>query len=131
MRPKILSAKELIEVRNLAENTVYTGEKLIRENGEKIPADVKQQVEDGMAAVRAVKDGEDAEAIKKATEELSQNLQKVGASMYQQPAGGAAGPGAEGSVPPDMGGDAPPQEPPAEGGTGGGEDVVDGEFKNI
>jgi molecular chaperone DnaK len=126
-----LKKKELIEVRNLAENTVYTGEKLIRENGEKIPADVKQQVEDGMAAVRAVKDGEDAEAIKKATEELSQNLQKVGASMYQQPAGGAAGPGAEGSVPPDMGGDAPPQEPPAEGGSGGGEDVVDGEFKNI
>jgi molecular chaperone DnaK len=126
-----LKKKELIEVRNQAENTVYTGEKLIRENGDKIPEDVKKQVEDGMAAVRAVKDGEDAEAIKKATEDLGQNLQKVGASMYQQPAGGAAGPGAEGSVPPDMGGDVPPQEPPAEGGSGGGEDVVDGEFKNI
>ncbi len=84
-----------------------------------------------MAAVRAVKDGEDAEAIKKTTEDLGQSLQKVGASMYQQPAGDAAGPGAEGSMPPDMGGDVPPQDPPAEGGPGGGEDVVDGEFKNI
>jgi molecular chaperone DnaK len=127
-----LKKKELIEVRNLAENTVYTGEKLLRENGDKIPADVKQQVEDGMAAVRSVKDGEDTDAIKKATEELGQTLQKVGASMYQQPAGGEAAPGAEGSVPPDMGGDVPPQEPPADGGSsGGGEDVVDGEFKNI
>jgi molecular chaperone DnaK len=126
-----LKKKELIEVRNQAENTVYTGEKLLRENGDKIPEDVKKQVEDGMAAVRAVKDGEDAEAIKKATEDLGQNLQKVGASMYQQPAGGETGPSAEGSVPPDMGGDVPPQEPPAEGGSGGGEDVVDGEFKNI
>ncbi len=107
-----LKKKELIEVRNQAENTVYTGEKLLRENGDKIPEDVKKQVEDGMAAVRAVKDGEDAEAIKKATEDLGQNLQKVGASMYQQPAGGEAGPGAEGSVPPDMGGDVPPQDPP-------------------
>ena len=126
-----LKKKELIEVRNQAENTVYTGEKLLRENGDKIPEDVKKQVEDGMAAVRAVKDGEDAEAIKKATEDLGQNLQKVGASMYQQPAGGETGPSAEGSVPPDMGGDVPPQEPPAEGGSSGGEDVVDGEFKNI
>jgi molecular chaperone DnaK len=126
-----LKKKELIEVRNQAENTVYTGEKLLRENGDKIPEDVKKQVEDGMAAVRAVKDSEDTEAIKKATEELGQTLQKVGASMYQQPGAGEAGPGAEGSVPPDMGGDAPPQEPPAEGGQAGGEDVVDGEFKSV
>ena len=126
-----LKKKELIEVRNQAENTVYTGEKLLRENGDKIPEDVKKQVEDGMAAVRAVKDGEDAETIKKATEELGQTLQKVGASMYQQPGAGEAGPSADGSVPPDMGGEVPPQEPPAEGGQAGGEDVVDGEFKSV
>lgn len=122
-----LKKKGLIEVRNQAENTVYTGEKLLHDNGDKIPAEIKQQVEDGMNAVRAVKDTDDPEAIKKATEDLGQILQKVGASMYQQPGTGEAG-----SVPPDMGGSVPPQEPPADGGSsGGGEDVVDGEFKNI
>lgn len=123
-----LKKKEMIEVRNQADTTVYSAEKLLRENADKVPEDMKKQVEDGIAAVKAVKDGEDAAAIKKATEELGQTLQKMGASMYQQPP--AAGAGPEGGTAPE-GGDVPPQEPPAEGGSGGGEDVVDGEFKNI
>lgn len=123
-----LKKKEMIEVRNQADTTVYSAEKLLRENADKVPEDMKKQVEDGIAAVKAVKDGEDAAAIKKATEELGQTLQKMGASMYQQPP--AAGAGPEGGPAPE-GGDVPPQEPPAEGGSGGGEDVVDGEFKNV
>ena len=123
-----LKKKEMIEIRNQADTTVYSAEKLLRENADKVPEDMKKQVEDGIAAVKAVKDGDDTEAIKKATEELGQTLQKMGASMYQQPP--SAGPGTEAGANP-QGGEVPPQEPPSEGGSGGGEDVVDGEFKNV
>ncbi len=123
-----LKKKEMIEVRNQADTTAYSAEKLLRENADKVPEDMKKQVEDGIAAVKAVKDGEDLDAIKKATEELGQTLQKLGASMYQQPP--SAGPGTDAGASPE-GGEVPPQEPPKEGGSGGGEDVVDGEFKNV
>jgi molecular chaperone DnaK len=120
--------KELIEARNLADNTAYSAEKLLRDGGDKVPADLKQQVQEGITALRNVKDGDDLEAIKSATDSLNQIMQKLGASMYQQP--GQAGPGegpAQGAEPGQPGG-AQPGGP--EGGPSG-EDVVDGEFKNV
>jgi molecular chaperone DnaK len=112
--------KELIEARNNADSVVYTTEKLLRENADKIPADMKQQAEAGAQKVRDAMTSEDAETIKRATDDLSQVLQKMGASMYQQPeAGGAAGPQAS----QDGGQQAPPSGE-------GGDDVVDGEFKS-
>lgn len=112
--------KELIEARNNADSVVYTTEKLLRENADKIPADMKEQAEAGAQKVRDAMPSEDAETIKRATDDLSQVLQKMGASMYQQPeAGGAADPQAS----QDGGQQAPPSGD-------GGEDVVDGEFKN-
>jgi molecular chaperone DnaK len=121
--------KDLIESRNIADNTAYNAEKFLKDNGEKIPADVKKEVEADIAAVKQVKDGDDASAIQQAVEKLNQTMQKMGASMYQQP-GGAAGPmpGAEGPMPgTDQGGG--PAGPAPEG--KGGDDVVDGEFKNV
>ena len=61
---------------------------------------------------------DDASAIRRATDELGTTLQKLGASMYQQP--GAAGPEGGPETPP----------PPAGGDQPGGENVVDGEFRN-
>jgi molecular chaperone DnaK len=106
--------KELIEVRNQADNAVYTAEKALRDLGEKVPADIKKNVEDQAAKVREVIPGSDMDAIRKETEELMRIVQQIGAAAYQQP-GPEAGP----PPPEDGGGD---QE---------GEDVVDGEFRNV
>jgi len=75
--------KELVEARNLADTLIYTTEKALREAGEKISAEKKKPVEEKIEALRKVKDGDDMAAIKKATEELSQEAQKIGQELYQ------------------------------------------------
>jgi molecular chaperone DnaK len=114
--------KELIEVRNHADNTIYAAEKTLKDLGDKVPADVKKQTEEGVNDVRQVMSGEDSDAIRKATEKLGETIQKIGASMYQSPAG-------EGG--PQTPGGAGPAGGPDSGGQPGGEDVVDGEFKQV
>jgi len=118
--------KELVEVRNNADNTIYASEKLLRENADKIPADVKKEVEDGVSSLRGLMNEDDAERIRKATESLSQSIQKVGASMYQQQPG-ANPQGEPGASDPEQPGTGPGGNPP-DGDTG---DVVDGEYKSI
>lgn len=82
--------KELVETRNIADNLIYTAEKSLRDAGAKAPEAMKKEVEEKVAALKKVKDSEDSAAIKKATDELSQSLQKIGAEMYKaQPQGGA------------------------------------------
>jgi molecular chaperone DnaK len=105
--------KEMIEVRNNADNTAYAAEKSLKEFGDKIPAELKSEVEAKVAEVRGKAQGEDVEAIRSATEALGQAVQKIGASVYQEPnpeAGGANQPGGQGGSEP-------------------GPDVVDGEVK--
>jgi molecular chaperone DnaK len=89
--------RELIEVRNNADNTVYAAEKALREFGDKVPAEVRSEVEAKTADVKSVAQGDDVAAIKSATEALGQAIQKIGASVYQgqnMPGGdGASGPG--------------------------------------
>ena len=75
--------REAIEMRNMADTMVYTTEKMIKENAEKIKAEDKAAVEAKLEALKAVKDGEDLEAIKKAADELATEAQKVGAALYQ------------------------------------------------
>ena len=75
--------KELVEARNLADTLAYTTEKALREAGEKISADKKKPVEEKIEALKKVKDSDDVAAIKKATEELSQEAQKIGQELYQ------------------------------------------------
>jgi len=73
--------KEEVEVRNTAEHMAYTAEKSIRDNGDKVPAEVKADVEAKIAEVRKVKDGPDMTVIKTATEALSLSMQKIGEAM--------------------------------------------------
>jgi molecular chaperone DnaK len=115
--------KEFIEAKNMADNAVYTAEKALRDLGEKVPGDLRSQVEDEVAKVRAVMDGDDLEAIKTATEALNQVIQQIGAAAYQQEAPEAGGPG-------DQTQSEPGSEPDAgaEGDAGDDEDVVDAEF---
>ena len=117
--------KELIEARNNADNQVYGAEKVLRDLGDKVPADLRSKVETEVANVRGVMNRDDAETIRKATDQLNQVLQQVGSAAYQQ----GAGPQAGGPQPGDPEGEGP--SGPGPGGNGGGdEDVVEGEFRN-
>ena len=75
--------KELIEARNHGDNTAYAAEKALKEFGDKVPEDVKTEIEAKVAEVRKAVEGEDVEAMKTVTEELGQLIQKIGASVYE------------------------------------------------
>jgi molecular chaperone DnaK len=75
--------KELIEARNHGENTAYAAEKALKDFGDKIPGDLRSQIEAKVGDMRKVIEGEDIQAMKSATEELGQLIQKVGASVYE------------------------------------------------
>ncbi len=73
--------KEVIDLKNTAEMIIYTAEKALKDNGDKIEATLKDSVNVKITALKAVKDGTDSEAIKKATEELSAEMSKIGEAM--------------------------------------------------
>lgn len=73
--------KEDVEIKNLAEQATYAAEKGIRDGGDKVPADVKTDVEAKIAEVKKAKEGTDTAALKKATEDLSLAMQKIGEAM--------------------------------------------------
>ncbi len=73
--------KELVDVKNTAEMTLYTAEKAVKDNEAKLDAAIKDGVNAKITALRGVKDGADMEAIKKATEELSAEMSKIGEAM--------------------------------------------------
>ena len=85
--------KEQIEIKNIADTLVYTTEKAVKEAGDKVDADIKKTVAEKVEALKKVsaqggsasggKDGDNIEAIKKATEELSQAAQKIGEALYK------------------------------------------------
>jgi len=76
--------KELIEVRNIADNLVYTCEKTLKEAGDKISKDLEKEVEQKIEELRKAKDGDNIEEIKNKTQELSNVIQKVGAELYKK-----------------------------------------------
>ena len=75
--------KENVEVKNTADTLVFTTEKALKEAGDKITADEKKPVEEKVEALKKIKDSDDIEAIKKASEELSQAAQKIGEKLYK------------------------------------------------
>ncbi|MBA2559088.1 MAG: Hsp70 family protein, partial [Propionibacteriales bacterium] len=74
--------KEAVETRNQADSLVYSTEKFLSENSDKIPADVKSQVEADIAEAKAALEGEDTDAISAATAKLGASSQSMGAAMY-------------------------------------------------
>ena len=110
----------MIEVKNNADQIVYQTEKTLEELGDKVSADDKAKVTAKLDALKAIKDGEDLEAIKKAMDELNQEFYAISSKMYAQ-AGGQQG--AEGFDPNNMGG--------ANAGAGAAHDdnVVDADFE--
>ncbi len=102
--------KETVDMRNQADTLISVSEKTLKDGGDKVSADDKKSVEDKIAALKAVKDKDDVDAIKKAMDELSAAIQKVGAAMYQSgasdksenqsggPQGPSSGPSNQGPV---------------------------------
>jgi molecular chaperone DnaK len=109
--------QEEVQIRNTADSLAYTAEKTVREAGEKIPADVRAEIESGIKDVRdtLAAEGSSAEAIRASMERLSAALQKAGSAVYGQD-GQAAGP--DGAATPEG-------EAPAEEGT------VEGEYREV
>ncbi len=113
--------REEIEAKNMADTLAYTAEKTLRDNKDKIPADLNTEAEAKIAAVKSALQGTDIDAIKSATQELNDVMQKIGTAVYQQ------------QPPPPPPGEGPPPGPEGgEGGEGGeGEGTVEGEFREV
>ncbi len=109
--------REDAEVRNQAESLVYQTEKFIKENDEKLPADVKDSVNAALGEVQQALKGTDTATIKSSMEKLATESQKLGAALYQQQ--GAADAGAAGTSDASSG---------AGQGQSGADDVVDAEI---
>ncbi|MEW8956093.1 molecular chaperone DnaK [Clostridium sp.] len=111
--------KESIEVKNNADQLVYQTEKTLGELGDKVSAEDKAKIEAKVEELKKIKDGDDLEAIKKATEELTQEFYAISSKMYE-----AAG-GEQGFDPNNMGG----AQGEAPGAGPQGDNVVDADFK--
>ncbi|MFI5528797.1 molecular chaperone DnaK [Kitasatospora sp. NPDC051853] len=91
--------REAVETRNQGEQLVYSTEKFIADNTDKLPADVKTEVETAIGELKEALKGEDIAAIREATEKVSTTAQKLGAALYaQNDAAGAAPAGDAGAA---------------------------------
>jgi molecular chaperone DnaK len=106
--------REEIETRNVADSMAYNAEKILREQADKVPADLRSEVEGKVAALRSALQSGTTDQIRSALTELSESLQKIGAAAYGQAGPEMAPPGAEGGEP----------SPPEEG-------TVEGEFREV
>ena len=103
--------RDLIEARNTADNAVYTADKTLRDLGDKVPEDVKANVEAAIERVQSVQDHEDPAEINREVEALMQALQTVGQAAYSQPQ------------------EQQPEQNPSGDQTPPDDDVVDGDFQ--
>jgi molecular chaperone DnaK len=112
--------RDEIEAKNMADTMAYQAEKTLRDNKDKIPAELNAEAESKIAAVKEALKGTDVEAIKRANQELNETMQKIGQAVYSQ------------QQPPPGGQPPPPPPPGEEGGKGGGDEgTVEGEFREV
>jgi len=78
--------REEVEIRNTGESLVYSTEKFIKENEDKLPEDTRGEVESALAELKTTLEGNDMDAIKAATEKAATASQALGAAMYAQTA---------------------------------------------
>ena len=114
--------RQEVQTRNNAENLAYAAEKMIQENAENIPDDLKTEVEGKVAALRSALQNNDVARIEATVNELQESLQKVGQAVYSQ-SGAAAGAAPDDATPP----------PPGSDGSGStdDDDTVEGKFREV
>jgi molecular chaperone DnaK len=114
--------RELVEVKNRAENLAYQMEKLIKDNREKLSADSVQNLEEAIKSVNSAREGQDKDAIRSAIERLEQVSHKAAEELYRA-AGSTGQPGQPGQPQPE------PSAAPGSQATPKKDDVVDAEFR--
>ncbi|MBI4299195.1 MAG: molecular chaperone DnaK [Chloroflexi bacterium] len=107
--------REEAETLNLADTTIYNAEKLLKEHADKVPEDLKQEINGKIASLRSALQSKDVNQSKLVLQELQVSLQKVGAAVYSQ-----AGPSAPG-----------PGDAPGAGDSKGGDGTVEGEYREV
>ena len=118
--------REVVDLKNQADQLVYSTEKTLKEHGDKVSSETRGKIESAVNNLKEAAKGEDADAIKKALENLSETGQELGKVLYEEAAkkqaeaAGAAGAQAQ-----------PGTAPPPEGEVKrkGGDDVIDAEFE--
>lgn len=116
--------REVIDLKNQADQLIYSTEKTLKEHGDKVSAEARGNIENAVNSLKEAVKGEDGEAIKKAMENLGTAGQELGKILYEeaakkQAAAGTAEPG-QGTPPPPPQGDDKPK---------GDDDVIDAEFE--
>jgi molecular chaperone DnaK len=113
--------REEVELRNQADHMIHQAEKVIKDNADKIPDDVKTEVNTKLEALKSAAKGSDTNALRQKIDEFNEALQKIGEHIYQG-AGATAGPSPSGA-------------PQADGHEGGqakkDEDVVDADYREV
>jgi molecular chaperone DnaK len=114
--------RQVVDLKNQADQLVYTTEKTLREHGEKVPGEVRSKIESAVNNLKEVMKGDDANAIRKAIENLGDASGELGKALYEEAAKkqAASAPGKTESRPPEEG------EVKRKG---GGDDVIDAEFE--
>ena len=78
--------KELVDVKNMADSMIFSAEKAVKEHGDQVDEETKNNIEESIKALKDVKDGDDKDAIDKKTAELSESMQKIGEIMQKKAA---------------------------------------------
>jgi molecular chaperone DnaK len=112
----------VVELRNLADHMIHQAEKVMKDNADKIPADVKTEVEGKLEALKSAAKGSDTALLRRQIDEFNEALQKIGTHIYQQ--GGEAAAAA-----PHDGAHAGGAKPA--GGKKSGDEVVDAEYREV
>ncbi|MFA6031788.1 MAG: molecular chaperone DnaK [Myxococcota bacterium] len=108
--------RESAEAKNNAESLIHTTERQLADNGDKVDAGLKSEIEAAIADAKTAVDSGDAEAMKDKASALAQVAMKLGQAIYEKQAASEASPAADGA---------------AAGSEAGGEDVVDAEFSEV
>jgi len=119
--------REMVDVKNQADQTVYQTEKTLKEHGEKVPADERSKVENALSNLKDVMKGDDADSIKKAIENVATASQTLGKIIYEEAAKQTGGPDAAAAA-----AGAGPGEPvtsPPDDAAKKDDDVIDAEFE--
>jgi molecular chaperone DnaK len=115
--------KELVDARNAADALIYTTEKSMNEQGDKVDSSTRAEVEEAVKSLKQAMENEDTAEIKHLTEILTQTSHKLAASMYEQASQGGAQQGGAG---PEHTG-----QPGSSGSDESDEDVVDAEYREV
>jgi len=108
--------RELVDLKNQGDNVAYQMEKMLKEQGEKVPAEDRSNIESAISALRDALKGDDADAIRRCIENLEKAAHKVSEAMYKQATQTA-------------GASTPPPGDRQSGQSQGGDDVIDAEYE--